>query len=57
VDLAGLDGEVDAVVCDKITESLGDAAQFESQGALLGKPAGAGAAAAVDVSPSTAAAG
>ena len=31
VDLARLDGQVDVVVGDQVTEALGDAAQFESQ--------------------------
>ena len=35
VDLAGLDGQVDVVVGDQVTEALGDAAQFESQRNLL----------------------
>jgi hypothetical protein len=39
VDLAGLEGQVDVVVCDEVTEALGDAAQFESQPDLLMSPA------------------
>jgi hypothetical protein len=35
MDLARLDGQVDVVVCDEVTEALGDAAQFESQPDLL----------------------
>jgi hypothetical protein len=34
MDLAGLDGQVDVVVGDKIAEALRDAAEFESQGNL-----------------------
>jgi hypothetical protein len=35
VDLAGLDGQVDVVVGDQLTEALGDAAKLESQRFLL----------------------
>jgi hypothetical protein len=31
MDLARLDGQVDVIVGDQVTESFGDAAQFESQ--------------------------
>ena len=37
VDLAWLDGQVDVVVGDQVTEALGDAAQFESQRNLPGR--------------------
>ncbi len=36
MDLAGLDGQVDVVVGDEVTEPLGDAAQLESHRGLRG---------------------
>jgi len=40
VNLARLDGEVDAVIRDQVAEALGDAAQFESQRNLSLRSAG-----------------